>query len=270
MIVIVWAICELKDCIQRKRAKRVKMQRQMKLVEKSRSTLVKWWMRPWGPFMSNVLVRLTYVMFLEICICSFLTVSYADMGSEDAAGFQWFVALFAIFAMIAMFAGLVYLWFRRGPYIRGFYEPGLKNFWRSYWQIRPLGRRYEAYAVDGRGSDDIYFGEDFEAGKDDGKILLRVPPKHPKQPEIEENEDSNIKAKGVEPLSLFDEEMPPTSRDLLGEDPPSARDPEPGPIRLGNEMMRIIGDNQGQAKNAAQKTQAAKRAPRLEENLLPD
>ena len=109
-----------------------------------------------------------------------------------------------------MFVGLVYLWFRRGPYISGFYEPGVKNFWRSYWQIRPVSKHYQEYAVDGKGSDDIYFGESFKADKeDDGKILLRLP-KNKQVNEEEEKEESKAKS-----LPIFDEEMPPTSRNLL-------------------------------------------------------
>ena len=128
VIAILWALCELKDyLVRRKQAGRP---------ERKKTCCT----RRWAPFMSNALVRLTYVMFLEICLCSFLTVSYADMDGESgsASGLQWFVALFTIFAIIALFAALVCLWFRRGPYIPGFYEPGFKHFWRSYWHIRPV------------------------------------------------------------------------------------------------------------------------------------
>ena len=72
---ILWIICEIKDIIVRK------------LMKKNGHSSRKWWLKPWGPFLSNVAVRLLYVMFFEICICVFLTASYADMGSKDAAGF---------------------------------------------------------------------------------------------------------------------------------------------------------------------------------------
>lgn len=132
-LAILWALCELKDCLVRRRSRQSGGTR----LEKEKKTCCT---RRWAPFVSNTLVRLTYVMFLEICICSFLTVSYPDMDgkSGQASGIQWFGALFTIIAIIALFAGLLCLWFRRGPYIKGFYEPGFKNFWRSYWQIRPV------------------------------------------------------------------------------------------------------------------------------------
>lgn len=142
------------------------------------SALARCWAKPFGPFMNNVLVRLLYVMFFEICICAFLTVSYADMSSENAAGFQWFVALFAIFAVVAVFVCFTFLWFCKGPYVAGFYKPGIRHFWNSYWTVRPLSLRYEEYAVDGKGSDEIYFnGGNFIDEESEGcqSIQLRIP-----------------------------------------------------------------------------------------------
>ena len=77
--------------------------------------------------------------------------------------------------------------------------------------------------MDGKGSDEIYFGEDFRADKDDdiGSIRLRVPKlgkngADDKSRSMEYGKDSSKNK--VEPLSIFDEEMPPTSRNLLNED----------------------------------------------------
>jgi len=147
--------------------------------------------------MSNVAVRLAYVMFFEIIICTFLTISFADMSSENAAGFQWFVSLLFVLALTAIIAAMVYLCLKMGGLqIDGFYEP--KTWWQSYWQVRPVQTEYQAYAVDGQRSDDFI---DYELYPVQMLKSFSSPTKDRKQKS-----------------AIFDLEAPPTSRNLLGEE----------------------------------------------------
>ncbi len=87
-----------------------------------------------------------------------------------------------------MTSGIIFICLRKGgPQIYGFYEP--KTCWKSYWQVRPVQKEYQAYAVDGHGSDDF---ADYEL--------------YPVQM--------------LQPYSSTknDLEPPPTSRNLLGEE----------------------------------------------------
>lgn len=171
--------------------------------------------------MANVAVRYVYVMFLEIITCTFLTISYVDLSSENVAGFQWFVALFFVCALIAVIVVIVFLCIQKGGLqIDGFYEP--KTWWQSYWQVRPIQKEYQAYAVDGHGSDDF---ADYQLHPVQVQML---------KPYISSKNGNNQKSLDLEP--------PPTSRNLLGEE--DQEENKLSPIKLGEQMLDLIDENE--------------------------
>ena len=180
--------------------------------------------------MSNVAIRLVYVMLLEILICAFLTVSHPDLESEKAAGLQWIVSLLVIVATCAAIIGLVYLCYKKSPLsVDGFYTP--KTWRKSFWEVRPVQGHYSEYAVDGKGSDDL---ENFNLYGTADKSILDKPNY------AQSSQKAEVKMPAIK--DIFDMEAPPTSRNLLDNEPENNR-LQSSPKGLQNQFMNVIEEN---------------------------
>jgi len=95
-------------------------------------------------------------MFLEIIICVVLNASFPDLSNsqEPESSSHWYLSVATILAIGVAFVALFCLCQYRGPYIKGFYKPG--TWIQSYWELRPVKKQYSSFAMNGKGSDDIW------------------------------------------------------------------------------------------------------------------
>ena len=150
IIALIWALIELKDFLVTKKCENKRKKGAC-------------WAKRCGHYMSNAMVSLGLLMFLEVCICVFLNVSYVDMRSEDAAGFQWILSFFIVLALIGVSVALTCLLIKDGgPRVKGYYKKG--TCCMSYWAVRPVSEEYQQFELDGKGSDQIW--EDYVASRE--------------------------------------------------------------------------------------------------------
>ena len=86
-----------------------------------------------GPIVVNFIVRFLYEAFLEVCLCTMITITVFDVSSFTA-GARWITSLLLTVGIVASFIFLLKLLRKDGPYISGYYKKG--SFLKSRWTIR--------------------------------------------------------------------------------------------------------------------------------------
>ena len=152
---------------------------------------------------------------------------------------HWALSIATICFIFAFMVLIACLCRRRGPYVPHFYEPG--TWWQSYWGPRPVKAAFTKYAVDGKGSDQIW--EDF--------IGVLQPSSNSES--CDDSQAENISEPlNSEKSAMRIEELPQTSRNLLGDLENSPRQlseavvVEQSPRNVEKQMMSLIQLNHRQ------------------------
>ena len=82
------------------------------------------------------------MVFFELFICVLMNISVADFELGESV-ILWLSSCIIMFLIFMTFSGLLYLYFRRGPYIAKTYQK--KSLCKSYWGKRQLADRIDEF-----------------------------------------------------------------------------------------------------------------------------
>ena len=102
---------------------------------------IKLFKKPHEAKANNFALRFFMQFFLEICLCFLINIAIVDFSSFSS-GIQWLTSMLVLVCVCAYLAWLCSLFFRNGPFLEGFYNPG--TYMAATWRARPFDNTFEA------------------------------------------------------------------------------------------------------------------------------
>lgn len=90
---------------------------------------------------NNFAMRFFYEIFFEVCLCLLINIAIVDFESFPS-GVQWLTSVLVLACIVAYIAWLFSLFFKNGPFLEGFYEPG--TYMAASWMARPFDTNFRA------------------------------------------------------------------------------------------------------------------------------